>query len=485
MAVEIRLIDFSSIIRPAYIAAPQDCVTNTLDRVRSLAADNLHTAICCDSERSLRKDLDPRYKAQRPETDAPLWHAQAVALEELKYEGFPVWKEDGYEADDIIASATLAALTADPNATVRIITADKDLLQLVNPRVVVQALKNGTVLDEEYVRTLYGITPGQMTDWLSLVGDNSDNVIGAKGIGPKKATALLQEFGNIKSLYDAMDRGEASLQRATQESLLEFRERWPLVRQLISLHEEVEVPFAEVAAERTPHEAPGDVAGTAIAADAVRLPPVPSGGDSGQPPSAPAPVKNADTLVTDDASPAVLPAPPPQEWGRQLEPRSIGEASRLAQAMFIGRMFNGYGNPQAVLATILAGRELNMNTVASLRAFHIIDGKMSLAADAMRALVLRSGNAKYFRCTERTAEHCTWETWRIGDPEQVRLTYTIEQAKLAWQKDERAWKLSAWGRMPEDMLSARASSKLARLVYADILYGLYAPEELRDEVTGA
>jgi hypothetical protein len=99
----------------------------------------------------------------------------------------------------------------------------------------------------------------------------------------------------------------------------------------------------------------------------------------------------------------------------------------------------------------------------------------------MRALVLRSGSAKYFRCIERTPERCTWETWRIGEPEPTRLTHTIEQAKIAWQKDERAWRASAWGRMPEDMLSARASSKLARLVYSDVTYGLYSPEELRED----
>jgi hypothetical protein len=86
--------------------------------------------------------------------------------------------------------------------------------------------------------------------------------------------------------------------------------------------------------------------------------------------------------------------------------------------------------------------------------------------------------AKYFRCTERTAERATFETWRKDDPAAMSLTYTIEQGKAAWQKSEDAWKKSAWSHHPEDMLAARASAKLARLVYPDIIFGLYAPEEL-------
>src|SRR5262252_2115828 len=453
MPVEFLLIDLSSILRPFYIVSPQDCVTQTLDRVRGLASNHPHTAVCCDGSRSQRKDLDPHYKAQRPETDAALWHSQALVCEALEQDGFPVWEQDGYEADDIIASATLAALTASADATVKIITADKDLLQLVTSRVRVQSLKNNAVLDVEAVREVYGVQPEQITDWLCLVGDTSDNVVGAKGIGPKTATKLLQQFGTLAHIYDALDHPDVPLsppmQRSTLESLLGFRERWPLVRQLITLRQEVEVPFAELAAERTPVEqAPSDDG------DVAAVPSVPNGGDSGQPPPPP-PVKPADVLVTDDA-PVV--APPPQEWGRQLEPRSMGEAAKLASAMHAARLFNGYGSWQGVLSTIIIGRELGLAAGASLRGLHVIEGRHSLAADAMRALVLRSGHAKYFRCIERTAERCTWETWRIGEPEPQRLTHTIEQAQHSWQKDQRAWQSSAWGRMPEDMLSARASS---------------------------
>jgi hypothetical protein len=120
-----------------------------------------------------------------------------------------------------------------------------------------------------------------------------------------------------------------------------------------------------------------------------------------------------------------------------------------------------------------------------------VDGKHALAADAMRGLVLRSGQAKYFRVIERTAEIVTFETWRKDEPEPFRMSYTIAEARIAYGfasgANEKAlaelegkWQRSTWVKHPADMLAARCSSKLARLVYSDIIFGLYSPEELRD-----
>ena len=117
--------------------------------------------------------------------------------------------------------------------------------------------------------------------------------------------------------------------------------------------------------------------------------------------------------------------------------------------------------------------------ISSLRAFHVIEGKPTLAADLIRALILKSGACEYFRCTERTAERATFVAKRKDEPE-LSLTYTIEEGRLAFQGDDRAWTRSAWGRTPADMLVARAGAKLARLIAPDVTSGLYAPEELTD-----
>jgi hypothetical protein len=160
------------------------------------------------------------------------------------------------------------------------------------------------------------------------------------------------------------------------------------------------------------------------------------------------------------------------DYERQLEPQSMNQAVQLAGLLFKARLFGAYGTPEAVLSTVLSGRELGISAMASLRAFHIVEGRPTLAADALRALVIKSGKAKSFRCTERTPTAATFVTQREGD-EPMELRYTIEEAHAAGLVKNG----SGWTKNPADMLVARASSKLARLVYPDVVAGLYAPEE--------
>jgi hypothetical protein len=175
----------------------------------------------------------------------------------------------------------------------------------------------------------------------------------------------------------------------------------------------------------------------------------------------------------------VLPAP--AEWERGLDPRSMREARILSQDMAASRMFSAYGNPQAVLSTVMLGRELGLPAMASLRSVHIIEGKHTLAASLMVAIVLKSGLAEYFEPLSFSETEATYETKRKGARNPITLTHTIEMARKAWKKDENAWNKSGWGTVPTDMLVARATARLARMVYPDILAGLYTPEEL-DEV---
>jgi 5'-3' exonuclease len=503
---ELLLIDLSSIAHPIWHMSqsepdPNATCTKVVDRVRALSSQHPHAAICCDTGKSFRHDVDPSYKSQRPPAEAALHHQIRLSREQLARDGFPVWSVKGFEADDLIASATVQAL-AIPETTVLIASADKDLLQLVNHRVKAKSMRDGSIVDEEAVKARYGVMPAQMRDYLSLVGDTSDNVVGAKGIGPKKAAELLNLFGSLDDLYAAIDNATGVFSAAIRASLVEFRERLPRVRELIALRTDVEIPFAEIAAERAPKDAapmeelmPEDVIdipqrqqtvaveapvdAVTVVGGAPRLPQsdaaasVPNAGGSGV---------SSSTAMTVQADPA------PAEWEKQLEPRSLGQAGKLAEYMHKARLFNGYGSPEAVLSTIMAGRELGMQAIASLRGFHIVEGRHMLAADLIRGLVLRSGLANYFRCTERTATKATFSTQRKGDPEPVSLTYTIEEGRIAFgivpelpEKDraakEASWLKSGWGRNPADMLVARAGAKLARLVYPEVTFGLYSPEE--------
>ena len=572
MPTSILLIDLSSIAHPLFHVSASDPDPNvtsikTVERVRALASGQPHVAICTEGGESFRKDLDATYKANRPEHDAALQHQIKLAIETLQADGFPVWSAPGYEADDIICAATWKARASGtsiqnpgPDVAVTIASADKDLIQLIGPRVTVHSLTNGTTYDAEAVKAKYGVAPDQFVDFLALCGDASDNIKGADRIGPKTAASLLQKYGNLEDLYTNLTEHGTQFTPAMATSLREFQPRMPLVRELIRLKTDAPIAFDEIFKPRVPAdtEAFGDddshgndvfhddideamptlhedatmtevgastapVAGNRPVEQAAMrgqpsspagvmtpsLPPLADAAGIGRSPaeqapggavsrvtapSGPIPGQDAPGMsigagqpsaavaqfkIRPDAfSQAMEPlAAPPVAYERQLEPTTLRECYVLAGEMFKSRLFSAYGTPQGVLSTILAGRELGLSAMASLRAFHIIEGKPTLSADLIRALIMQSGKAEYFRCTARDATHATFVTKRKGDPE-LAMTFTIDEGKAAWAKDEKAWKASGWGRNPADMCVARCSSKLARLVYADVVFNLYSPEEM-------
>lgn len=467
------LIDLSSIAHPIWHMCGSDpnvdaCSQKIVERVLQLASSFPHAAICCDAGRSFRNDLSPDYKAQRPERDAALMHQIELAVDALRAEGFPVWKVTGYEADDLIASATARAFQID-GCTVLIATGDKDLCQLVGPRVTVKRVQDGELMDTAAVEAKFGVSPTQMRDYLTLVGDVSDNVKGADGIGPKSAAKLLNTFRTLDALYTSIADGSAVLTPAVKKSLLEFHPNLATTRALITMSTDVALPFEEVVAERKPQAAHEGFAQAEQATGSV------AAAVPGQPSE---PVEAAETGLAVRAE--LLEAAPPAEWERQLDPRSMDQARTLATDMFKSRMFNSYGTPHAVLSTVMVGRELGLPAMASLMNIHNVDGKHSLSAALMVALVLKSGLAEYFEAVEFSDKAATFITKRKGARKEQTFTFTIEEARKAWKKSQDAWDKSGWGTYPRNMLIARAQSMLARLVYPDLLAGLYTPEELQE-----
>ncbi len=487
---EFLLVDLSSIAYPIWHMSqsepnPDAASIKTVERVRALTASHRRAAICCDSGKSFRAEVDPTYKANRPATEETLRHQIKLAIETLKADGFPVWAVKGYEADDIIATATAKALEI-PSARVLIASADKDLLALVGPRASVKSTNDGTVYDEAGVLAKLGVKPCQVPDYLTLCGDSSDNIKGAKGIGPKKAVELLRTFVELDMAYACINDGTGKFQPATLSALQELQPRLETVRALVTMKADVPLPFDEILADRVPKPSTAPSMEDAMGEEAIEAEgeafaqaTTPTAATAAASESA-ATTEHTTALVV--RKPDVL-APAPVEWERQLEPRSMREAMSLAENLHKSMLFGAYGAPQGVLAVVLAGRELGLQASAALRAFHVIEGRPTLSADLIRALVIKSGKAKYFRCIERTAQRATFTTQRADfDDPPVDLSYTVEEGRLAWPKSRPDWEQkfqdSGWGRNPADMCVARASSKLARLVYSDVIHGLYAFEEM-------
>lgn len=166
-----------------------------------------HAAVVWDAGvPAARRALLPEYKAQRPPMPDGLKVQYPLVAEFLERARIPLLRVEGEEADDVLASAVHRAADV---PEVLIVSADKDLFQLVNERVfIVSAAKDEHRMDAAAVVEKTGVRPGQIVDWLALTGDSADNIPGVEGLGPKTAARLLAQFGALEALWTRLDEVE-------------------------------------------------------------------------------------------------------------------------------------------------------------------------------------------------------------------------------------------------------------------------------------
>jgi len=156
-------------------------------------------------------------------------------------------------------------------------------------------------------------------------------------------------------------------------------------------------------------------------------------------------------------------------------PSSIQElkelSSMLAPGIAIPEAFRGKAGDCA--ACIMTGAELGLLPMQSFRALEVIKGKVTLKAEAQVALVRKRRDVcKFFRLVESTDKVATYETQRVEDPGPTRVSFTMAQAQAAGLTGN-----PTWAKFPDAMLRARASSALCRIVYSDVLLGIFDPDE--------
>ena len=183
---------------------------------------------------TIRHQQYEQYKATRRPTPEDLIQQLPYVLKVCEVLGVPVFSLDGYEADDVIGTLTRKAEAQD--LEVVIVTIDKDMFQLVNDRVTVLDTRNGTRLDPEKVEEKFGVRPPQVVDVLSLVGDSSDNIPGAPGIGAKGARALIKEFGSLEKLFASREQVS---RKSYRESLEQNEEIIRKSQQLVTILEDL------------------------------------------------------------------------------------------------------------------------------------------------------------------------------------------------------------------------------------------------------
>lgn len=159
----------------------------------------------------------PEYKTQRPPMPADLGQQIDQIVTYLEAAGVPSLCRDGVEADDWIAAV---ARRSAHELSVVIASSDKDFMQLVSPRIglVNPNDKSEKIWGAEEVKAKTGVEPGQIVDWLALIGDSVDNIPGVPGVGPKTATTLLQQYGSIEGLYSHLAEITGERIRSSLES---------------------------------------------------------------------------------------------------------------------------------------------------------------------------------------------------------------------------------------------------------------------------
>ena len=253
---------FAMISRPLRTAKGENTsaawgVVNFLLRLREKYRPD-YVAWINDAGTSFREQRYADYKSTREKLDNELQADFNRSVERirdlLEAFGIPLIAIPGYEADDVIG--TLAGAGTERGLQVVIVSGDKDFYQLVGPRVALlnpgrggPAAVDESWVDEGNASERLGVAPGQVVDFLALVGDASDNIPGVKGIGEKGAQKLLAEFGDLDTI---LARAAEVTAKRTREALLSQADSARLSRELVTIKRDV--PVMLDAGELIPHE---------------------------------------------------------------------------------------------------------------------------------------------------------------------------------------------------------------------------------------
>jgi len=223
------LIDGNAVLHRAYhalppLTAPDGSIVNAVYGFTSMLFKIFndltpsYIAVAFDRPKpTFRKKLFKAYQATRPKMDEELVGQIEKVHEVIRAFGVPIFEKDGFEADDVIG--TLAKSAQSKIDQVIIVTGDRDILQLVNDKVFVymptKGLSEAKLYMEKDVKERLGVNPKHVVDYKGLAGDASDNYPGVDGIGPKTAISLVETFGTVEDVYDALKKKDPRMQKVS------------------------------------------------------------------------------------------------------------------------------------------------------------------------------------------------------------------------------------------------------------------------------
>ncbi len=248
---KLYLVDVSSMFFRAFYAVrplntskgiPTNAVYGFLSMIVKLLKDIKpdYLAFCFDRpEPSFRKEIYTEYKANRSEMPEELIPQVPYIKKLTEVLGIPIFEKPGFEADDLIGTLTRYGQTQ--GMQVVIVSGDKDFAQLINDDVIMYDTMKDIRFTIEKVIEKWGVHPKHFIDYLAMTGDASDNIPGVRGVGPKGAQKLIEEFGALENLYEHLDDVKnANLQK----KLMEAKDMAFLSKKLVTIDQEMDIPLS-------------------------------------------------------------------------------------------------------------------------------------------------------------------------------------------------------------------------------------------------
>ena len=211
-----------------------------------------HLAVVFDlSEKTFRTEMYPDYKAHRPEPPDDLKPQFGLIREAVHAFDLPCLEQGGFEADDLIATYVRQACEA--GATSTIVSSDKDLMQLVNDRVVMYDTMKDKKIGRAEVIEKFGVPPDKVIEVQALIGDSTDNVPGVPSIGQKTAALLINEYGDLETL---LKRAGEIKQDKRRQAIIDNADKARLSKKLVALDDKVklDVPIGDLAVHEPDHK---------------------------------------------------------------------------------------------------------------------------------------------------------------------------------------------------------------------------------------
>ena len=243
------LLDGSSYLYRAYFATAKSrlsspkgqptgaifAIINMIKKLRNDFPSDYFLIVFDAKGKTFRHDMFDQYKANRPSMPDELRSQVDFVHKIIDAQGYPTLSIKGVEADDVIG--TIAKAAAEQGYEVTISTGDKDLAQLVNPNVRLVDTMKDVIYDRDGVIEKFGVTPEQIIDYLTLVGDASDNIPGVPKVGPKTAVKWLQEYTDLDELIANQDNIGGKVGENFRDSI----EQLALSKELVTIRLDVDI----------------------------------------------------------------------------------------------------------------------------------------------------------------------------------------------------------------------------------------------------